>query len=80
MDRSHASHGAVWSQRLRSFIFKPLIKSESFKFHIKLTARLTRRPWRVAVEALVGIRLISVNLFQSTPRQVGNLLHLNRHI
>ena len=40
MNRSHAGHGAVWSQRLRSFVFKPLIKSERYKFHITLTARL----------------------------------------
>ena len=33
VDSGHASHGAFWSQRFRSFVFKPLIKSEGFKFH-----------------------------------------------
>jgi hypothetical protein len=66
MDRSHASHGAVWSQRLRPFVFKPLIKSERYKFHIKLIAAAEPQPrrgvsvpnsWfsgRVAAEALAG--------------------------
>jgi len=43
VDSGHARHGAVWSQRLRSFVFKPLIKSESYKFHNKLIPGLTRR-------------------------------------
>ncbi len=43
-DRGHASHGAVWSQRLRSFVFKPLIKSEHYKFHIKLMRQLSHPP------------------------------------
>ena len=30
LDRGHASHGAVRSQRFRPFLLKPLIKPESF--------------------------------------------------
>jgi len=55
VDRSHASHVAVGSPRLRSFVFKPLIKSESYKFHIRFNARVRRRLWRVAVDPQVGI-------------------------
>ena len=45
VDRSHASHVAVGSLRLRSFVLKPLIKSESSKFHIKLSGHLRLNRW-----------------------------------
>lgn len=35
----HASHAAVGSLRLHFFILKPLTKSESSQFHIKLSGR-----------------------------------------
>ena len=45
VDRSHASHVAVGSLRLRSFVLKPQIKSESSRFHIKLSGHIRLDCW-----------------------------------
>src|SRR4030065_4344 len=49
VDRGHASHVAVRSPRLRSFVLKPLIKSEISKFHAKLSGLIRLDSWLAAV-------------------------------
>ena|SRR3990172_2355027 len=62
VDRGHASHVTVRSPRLRSFVLKPLIKSESSQFHSKLSG-LVRLDCRLAtawVSARANTRVRSV--------------------